>query len=72
MRGQALQCSTCSLTAGATPHVIRICPGQGFAQVEMFVIIAMVLHVFDITPPLDENGDPIVVEPKVEGDSFLL
>ena len=37
----------------------------------MFAIIAMVLHVFNITPPLDETGKPIVIEPRWRG-SFLL
>ncbi len=36
----------------------------------MFAIIAMTLHVFDITPPLDETDKPIVITPSVDG-SFM-
>ena len=32
--------------------------------------MAMILHVFDITPPMDENGKEITIEPKLTG-SFL-
>ncbi|RPD62677.1 cytochrome P450 [Lentinus tigrinus ALCF2SS1-7] len=49
----------------------RKCPGKAFAEVQMFTIIAMVLHVFDITPPLDESGQPIVITPRVTG-SFVV
>ncbi|KAI0693303.1 cytochrome P450 [Cerioporus squamosus] len=49
----------------------RKCPGKEFAEAAMFAIIAMVLHVFDITPPLDETGKPILIEPRVTG-SFIL
>ncbi|RPD62902.1 CyP450 monooxygenase [Lentinus tigrinus ALCF2SS1-6] len=49
----------------------RICPGRAFAEAQMFDIIAMVLHVFEITPPLDEHGHPIDIEPRV-GGTFLL
>ena len=41
-------------------------------MVEMFVVIAMVLHVFDITPPLDKEGNPVAIEPRFIGDSFLM
>ncbi|RPD62682.1 CyP450 monooxygenase [Lentinus tigrinus ALCF2SS1-7] len=40
----------------------RVCPGRHFADASLFINIAMVLHVFDITPPLDENGNPIQIE----------
>ncbi|OSD07365.1 CyP450 monooxygenase [Trametes coccinea BRFM310] len=39
----------------------RICPGRHFALASLFINIASLLHVFDITPPLDENGQPIRV-----------
>ena len=52
-------------------HIHRICPGQAFAEAQMFDIIAKVLHVFDITPPLDEAGNPIRIEPRVTGSSLL-
>ncbi|KAI0332173.1 cytochrome P450 [Cubamyces sp. BRFM 1775] len=37
----------------------RCCPGRYFADAMLYIIIATVLHVFDISPPLDENGRPI-------------
>ncbi|RPD77552.1 cytochrome P450 [Lentinus tigrinus ALCF2SS1-7] len=49
----------------------RACAGQAFAEANMFMIIAMTLHVFDITPPLDEAGRPIQIQPKVRG-SFVV
>ncbi|KAI0697621.1 cytochrome P450 [Cerioporus squamosus] len=36
----------------------RICPGRYFAQAGLFITVASVLHVFDITPPLDDQGPP--------------
>ncbi|KAI0357497.1 cytochrome P450 [Trametes cingulata] len=43
----------------------RICPGRHFAEGSLFINIAMVLHVFNIEPPLDHDGRPIVVEPRM-------
>ncbi|KAI0373686.1 cytochrome P450 [Pilatotrama ljubarskyi] len=43
----------------------RICPGRHFAEASLFINIAMVLHVFNIEPPLDDNGRPIAVEPRM-------
>nr|VWO96823.1 N/A [Ganoderma boninense] len=48
----------------------RICPGRYFADTSLFINIASVLHVFDIGPPLDENGDPIRVKMEMS-DGFL-
>ncbi len=48
----------------------RKCPGIYFAQSALFINIAMSLHVFDITPALDEEGHVIVIEPKPVG-SFI-
>ncbi|KAI1792473.1 cytochrome P450 [Ganoderma leucocontextum] len=41
----------------------RICPGRHFAEAGLFIIVASVLHVFDITPPLDEQCRPIKITP---------
>ncbi|TFK82000.1 CyP450 monooxygenase [Polyporus arcularius HHB13444] len=49
----------------------RKCPGKAFAEDAMFAIIAMTLHVFDITPPLDETGKPIVISPSVTGSYMM-
>lgn len=34
----------------------RVCPGRHLAKDNAFMIIASVLHVFDIVPAKDENG----------------
>ena len=44
---------------------LRICPGRYFAEGSLFINMAMVLHVFNITAPLDEAGKPIHIEPKM-------
>ncbi|PIL24713.1 cytochrome P450 [Ganoderma sinense ZZ0214-1] len=43
----------------------RMCPGRYFALNGLFINIASALHVFAITPPVDENGVGIMVEPQV-------
>ncbi|TBU44032.1 O-methylsterigmatocystin oxidoreductase [Dichomitus squalens] len=48
----------------------RICPGRYFADTALFINVASVLHVFDITPPLDENGNPIRVKMEMS-DGFI-
>ncbi|KAJ8474077.1 hypothetical protein ONZ51_g7462 [Trametes cubensis] len=40
----------------------RICPGRHFAIPSLFINIASLLHVFDISLPLDDNGHPISIE----------
>ncbi|KAH9903303.1 cytochrome P450 [Cubamyces lactineus] len=40
----------------------RKCPGRYFADAMLYIIIATVLHVFDIRSPLDKHGRPIKVE----------
>ncbi|KAI0715646.1 O-methylsterigmatocystin oxidoreductase [Cerioporus squamosus] len=48
----------------------RICPGRYFANDSLFLIIASVLHMFDISPPVDEHGQAVRVEPQMT-DGFL-
>ena len=43
----------------------RICPGKHFADASLFINMAMVLHLFDITPPKDENGKLIQIVPEM-------
>ncbi|EJD04923.1 cytochrome P450 [Fomitiporia mediterranea MF3/22] len=45
----------------------RICPGRHFAEAAVWLTIANVLAVFDILPPLDENGREIL--PNSEASS---
>ncbi|KAF8168805.1 cytochrome P450 [Mycena galopus ATCC 62051] len=42
----------------------RICPGRGMALEAIWMIVASILAVFEISPALDENGDPIPVKGK--------
>ncbi|KAI0712466.1 cytochrome P450 98A3 [Earliella scabrosa] len=42
----------------------RICPGRYFATNTMFMFIASFLSVFNISPALDEHGQPITVQPQ--------
>ncbi|KAJ2973411.1 hypothetical protein NUW54_g12069 [Trametes sanguinea] len=44
---------------------LGICPGRHFADDALFINMASVLHVFNISPKLDERGEPIPVEAKV-------
>lgn len=44
---------------------VRICPGRHFAEMGLFLTIASVLHVFDISPPLDKDGRPVQLQPKM-------
>ncbi|KAI0821982.1 cytochrome P450 [Trametes gibbosa] len=39
-----------------------VCPGRFFAEESLYLIVASILHVFDIGPPLDEVGRPIKIE----------
>ena len=48
----------------------RICPGRHFAEVSLLLNAASVLHTFDIGPPLDGHGNPIVIEPQLS-DGFM-
>ncbi|OBZ67685.1 O-methylsterigmatocystin oxidoreductase [Grifola frondosa] len=41
----------------------RICPGRHLADASLFINVASVLHVYDIGPPLNANGEPIRLEP---------
>ena len=54
-----------NLTVAPSSHVDRICPGRYFAENGLFINIASVLHIFDITPPVDEEGREIKIEPRV-------
>ncbi|KAH9847428.1 cytochrome P450 [Lenzites betulinus] len=53
------------------PEKFQICPGRHFALEGLFIVIASVLHVFDIGAPLDEEGKPVEVKPEMVLDYFL-
>ncbi|PIL22725.1 cytochrome P450 [Ganoderma sinense ZZ0214-1] len=39
----------------------RICPGRHLAESMVFIFVSYILHVFDITPSLDDNGHPVEI-----------
>ncbi|KAI0718511.1 CyP450 monooxygenase [Cerioporus squamosus] len=43
----------------------RICPGRYFAEASLFTVIASVLHTFDISAPLDEDGIPVKLDVRM-------
>ena len=47
----------------------RICPGRYFAEDALFISVACTLHVFDIGPPLGDDGHPIKIE-HVQSDTL--
>ena len=51
-------------------YFLRFCPGRHFGDASLFITMALVLHVFDITPPVDEKGEVIKIEPRME-DKFV-
>ena len=42
----------------------RICPGRFVAVQQVFITIATIISLFDITPGLDHNGKPNKVVPE--------
>ena len=51
-------------------HEYRICPGRYFADAALFINIAALLHVFEITPPVDAGGKEIKILPMM-ADSIV-
>ncbi|EMD36558.1 hypothetical protein CERSUDRAFT_138257 [Gelatoporia subvermispora B] len=48
----------------------RICPGRFFADSTIYINMACILHVFNITPALDEHGQPQLPEVKTRTGFF--
>ena len=46
-------------------HVDRICPGRHFGLAAVYINVASALHVFKFSPPLDEHGREIKIEPRM-------
>ena len=47
-----------------------VCPGKHYADSALFINIATVLHAFNLTPTLDEDGEEIRIEPQMT-DSII-
>jgi hypothetical protein len=43
----------------------RICPGRFLSQHSMFILIAHILTVYNIRPPLDTDGNEIEMIPRM-------
>ncbi|OCH91434.1 CyP450 monooxygenase [Obba rivulosa] len=43
----------------------RICPGRYFAEKSLFMNVACILQTFNVSAPLDPQGRPIKIEPKM-------
>ncbi|KDQ53889.1 hypothetical protein JAAARDRAFT_415809 [Jaapia argillacea MUCL 33604] len=43
----------------------RICPGRHFSDNAMYSLTSSLLSVFDIRPPLNERGEPVLVTPQM-------
>jgi hypothetical protein len=48
----------------------RICPGRHLSDTTLFITVASVLTVFNIAPPLDEEGNVIQLQYDCTGDIF--
>lgn len=46
----------------AAEMIIRICPGLHFVDMALFINFASILHVFNISPPVDGNGAVLPLE----------
>ncbi|KDQ53888.1 hypothetical protein JAAARDRAFT_415692 [Jaapia argillacea MUCL 33604] len=43
----------------------RICPGRHFSDNAMYILTSSLLSVFDIGPPLNQRGQPVLVTPQM-------
>ena len=48
----------------------RICPGRHFSLNTLSIFIASVLHIFVISPGLDDSGNPVLLDPEPTGHLF--
>jgi len=45
--------------------IIRLCPGKHLSDNSLFAMVASVLSVFNITPAMDDSGNPIPIKPEM-------
>jgi hypothetical protein len=48
----------------------RVCPGRYLSDNSLFITVASVLSVFDISPALGEDGKPVELQALFDGDFF--
>ena len=54
-----------SMRGHHSSYLDRKCAGRYFAEASLFINVASVLHVFDITPPLTKDGQPVTITPNM-------
>lgn len=75
--GYGRRCVPCSRPGAWFRHLIialaalRMCPGHHFADAELLMLFASVLHAFDIGPPLDDSGRALPLEPRFITNQLL-
>ncbi len=69
--GRRCECSSFPSRETTTNLWHRICPGRHFANDALFLAVASVLHVFNIGPPMGEDGKALPVAPKIVMDYLL-
>ncbi len=42
-----------------------MCPGRHLADNSLYAIVSSVLAVYDITPPMDNTGKPVKLQPEL-------
>jgi hypothetical protein len=47
-----------------TEHLPSICPGRYLSDNSLFLMAACILAVYDIKPPVDDQGIAIKIEPE--------
>ena len=45
-----------------------ICPGRYFADNSLYILASCLLAVYDITPPVDDQGNAIKLKPEFTGE----
>ena len=47
-----------------TEHLSRICPGRHFSDNSLYLMASCLLAVYDIKPPIDDQGNVIKLKPE--------
>ncbi|KAH9929106.1 O-methylsterigmatocystin oxidoreductase [Epithele typhae] len=64
IKGDAIDTTLVDPTVFMFGYGRRVCVGRHFARAGLFITLASLLHVFDLSAPLDERGEPIKIEPR--------
>ena len=51
-------------TINLTENLLRICPGRHFSDNSLYLTASCLLAVYDIKPPVDDQGNAIVLNPE--------